>query len=398
MFLVFLFLLFPFFSFFLAFWLLLKSKLSENKIHLCLIIISLFWGILAFSQKSLTPEDTDCIRYYYIFSNFEFLTPIQSIQELNILELLNYIFYPVTAFVVSVTKNVQSMSLFWTFIVYICTYLSIQKLMKYYGCYNQKMYAKIIFFSTFCFMVFVQISELLKNSSAFAVFFYALTIFMTKGNKLLVVILLLVSIGLHPSVILLFPLFLYRLFKTKIILSISLFLFVFSMSTNVISILIEHLPGGTYFEMIRERFDGYGNGESGSIHYIILQLIMVSSALYLWIHEKYNVELEYAVNIILIYFIISTLNISNLTAYLRLSIFSHWLFSLVLIWYFYLSPRFINLPKVKNFLILIMFLMTIRWSIGRITPGGYSSSYMDNSITKILFSTSVDYLSVDYEK
>ena len=42
--------------------------------------------------------------------------------------------------------------------------------------------------------------------------------------------------------------------------------------------------------------------------------------------------------------------------------------------------------------------MTIRWSIGRITPGGYSSSYMDNSITKILFSTSVDYLSVDYEK
>ena len=49
-------------------------------------------------------------------------------------------------------------------------------------------------------------------------------------------------------------------------------------------------------------------------------------------------------------------------------------------------------------LVVFMFLMTLRWTLARTIGGGYCSSYMDNSIINIVFSTSSDYLSVEYEK
>lgn len=42
--------------------------------------------------------------------------------------------------------------------------------------------------------------------------------------------------------------------------------------------------------------------------------------------------------------------------------------------------------------------MTVKWTYSRTLSGGYCSSYMDNSIPKIILSTSYSYLSEDYEK
>lgn len=398
LFLILLFLISPFFSMIASFWMLFKRKMAKGGVSICLVVISMFWGILAFSQKSLAVEDTDCIRYYLSMELYETLSITESFQNINFLELLNFIFYPVSVIAISTTGNVQIVSFLWTFIVYILTYISIRRLMEYYGIFNQKNLAKVILVCTFCFMAFVQISELLKNSAAFAVFFYALTLYMTSGRKIYTMILVLIAIGLHPSVIMLIPLFLYKVLNTKFIIVLSIVLFFISLLTNIIELVLSILPNSGYFELLLDRFEDYGDGKTGTTHYIAIQLALLCFALYLWYKYKSNKDISYATNLVLLYFIISNINFYNLVAYLRFSIFSHWLFALIYIWYIRVSLESKNIRTIKKLIVVFMLIMTTRWTLGRTISGGYCSSYMDNSLPKIIFSTSYNYFSVDYEK
>lgn len=398
LFLILLFLISPFFSMVASFWMLFKKNMTRGGLLACLIVISMFWGILAFSQKSLAAEDTDCIRYYQSMELYETLNITDCFQIINFLELLNFIFYPVSVIAVSITGNVQIMSCLWTFLAYILTYISIRRLMEYYGNFNQKDFAKVILVCTFCFMAFVQISELLKNSAAFAVFFYALTLYMSGGNKLYTMIFVVIAIGLHPSVMMLLPLFLYKVLNTKFAIVLGVALFLISLLTNIIELALSILPGSGYFELLLNRFEDYGDGQTGSTHYVAIQLALLCSALYLWYKHKYNKEISYAINLVLLYFIISNINYYNLVAYLRFSIFSHWLFALIYIWYIKVSFESKNISTIKKILVIFMLIMTTRWTLSRTVSGGYCSSYMDNSLPKIMFSTSYNYLSVDYEK
>lgn len=381
-----------------SFWMLFKRNMTKGGVSICLVVISMFWGILAFSQKSLAVEDTDCIRYYLSMELYETLNITESFQNMFLWELLNFVFYPVSIIAVSLTGNVQIISLLWTFIVYILTYISIKRLMEYYGIYNQKDFAKAILVCSFCFMAFVQISELLKNSAAFAVFFYALTLYMTGGKKIYAMTLVLIAIGLHPSVIMLVPLFLYKVLNTRFVIVLSIVSFIVSSLTNIIKLVLSILPGSGYFELLLDRFGDYDNGQTGTTHYIAIQLALLCFALYLWYKYKFNKEISYAINLVLLYFIISNLNFYNLVAYLRFSVFSHWLFALIYIWYIKVSFESKNINTVKKLLVIFMLIMTTRWTLGRTISGGYCSSYMDNSLPKIILSTSYNYLSVDYEK
>lgn len=394
-----LFILWPFGSFIVSTYSLLNRKLSETNTIVCLFMLSLFWGLLAFTQKSLAAEDTDCIRYYEFFELFEGIEPLYAISSLNILELLNFVFMPASVLVISITGNVQSISFLWTFIVYFLMYMSIRRLMIFYGCYTQRQFAIVVLITTFCFMVFVQITELLKNSAAFTVFFYGFTLYMTNGNKVAVIGLIIASIGIHPSVIMLLPLLLYRKVNTKIVLVISCVVLLISLISNVLGSLINILPGGGYFDLVLDRFGDYDISQSGTLHYIAIQMAMLCSALFLLCKNKGKDErLNDAVNIVILYFIVSVLNYYNLTAYLRFSIFSHWLFALILIWYVQKASCNYNVRRIMKCLVVFMFLMTLRWTLARTIGGGYCSSYMDNSIINIVFSTSSDYLSVEYEK
>lgn len=396
---LFLFILWPFGSFIVSTYSLLNRKLSETNTIVCLFMLSLFLGLLAFTQKSLAAEDTDCIRYYEFFELFEGIEPLYAISSLNILELLNFVFMPASVLVISITGNVQSISFLWTFIVYFLMYMSIRRLMIFYGCYTQRQFAIVVLITTFCFMVFVQITELLKNSAAFTVFFYGFTLYMTNGNKAAVIGLIIASVGIHPSVIMLLPLLLYRKVNTKIVLVISCVVLLISLVSNVLGLLINILPGGGYFDLVLDRFGDYDISQSGTLHYIAIQMAMLCSALFLLCKNKGKDErLNDAVNIVILYFIVSVLNYYNLTAYLRFSIFSHWLFALILIWYVQKASYSCSVRRIMKCLVVFMFLMTLRWTLARTIGGGYCSSYMDNSITNIVFSTSSDYLSVEYEK
>lgn len=378
---------------------LFMRNVSKKETTLCLVIMSMFWGLLAFTQKSLTVEDTDCIRYYSSFEYFEGWNPISAICYLNLIEILNYVFSPVSVFVTALTDNVQSISFLWTFLVYLLTFLSMRRLMKYYECYEQRIFAKLVLIMTFCFLVSVQVSELLKNSAAFAIFFYAFTLQITNSSRMVVWSLVLVSIGIHPSAIMLLPLFFYKLVNTKIILAFAVIVFLLSLKINIVDMLMSILPSGIYFDLLLERFDYQNIGQTGTLHYIGIQMAMVGTASYLWFRSKNNeTELLEVINIVILYFIVSIVNFYNLVAFLRFSIFSHWLLGLITIWY--LKKSYIpSYKRMMNLMIVFMLVMTLRWTHGRtMVRGGYCTSYMDNSITNIIFSTSYDYLCVNYEK
>lgn len=394
-----LFLFWPFGAFVLSLIVLFMQKLSKNETTMCLVIMSLFWGLLAFTQKSLAVEDTDCIRYYRSLEYFEGWNPMLALCSLNLIEILNYVFSPVSVFVTALTDNVQSISFLWTFLVYLLTFLSMRRLMKYYECYEQRKFAKLVLIMTFCFLAFVQVSELLKNSAAFAVFFYAFTLQITNNSRMLVWALVLVSIGIHPSVIMLLPLFFYKLINAKIALAFAVIVFLLSLTINIVDMLMSFLPSGIYFDLLFERFGNQEIGETGTLHYIGIQMAMVGTASYLWFRSKdHEIEKLEAVNIIILYFIVSVVNFYNLVAFLRFTIFSHWIFGLITIWY--LKKSYISSYKrMMNLMIFFMLFMTLRWTYGRtMVIGGYCSSYMNNSITNIIFSTSYDYICADYEK
>ena len=112
-----LFVIWPFGGFITSFFLLYHKNISKGQQSTCLIILSLFWGLLAFTQKSLASINTDCIRYYYDFEYFEQINPFEVFSVFDFSALLNFVFHPISAFTVALTGNVQSMSLLWTFIV-----------------------------------------------------------------------------------------------------------------------------------------------------------------------------------------------------------------------------------------------------------------------------------------
>lgn len=391
------FLLNPFLALILSVCLLFSRRTSDMQVTFCLVVISLFWGLLAFTQKSLAKEDTDCIRYYISFGVYESMDPIKALSSLKFSKILNFVFTPVTVFLVSLTKNVQIMSFFWTFLVYLLTFLSMRHLLSYFWCYDQRNFAKMVIAQMLCFMAFVQISELLKQSAAFAVFFYGFTFFITGGGVCLSLLLVLCAIGIHPSVLMLLPLFLYKKVKIEWLFIVLVLVFALSLLTNIIDLVMSFLPSTTYFSLLLGKYGGHVGVQTATLHYVLIQLIMLFFALFMLVKNRCW-EVENMVKIVLLYLTISFINYYNLTAYLRFAIFSHWIMGLILIMYIKFNYLTYSLWSMKKMFLTLMFLMTLRWTIARtLTNGGYCSSYMDNSITNIIVSPSFEYLSVDYE-
>lgn len=389
-----LFIIWPFGAFLLCFFLLSKLEGSRNRaVFICVFIISLYWGLLAFTQKSLAVGDTDCITYYNNLTVFEGVPAYRVFEYIDIFGLLNFIFYPASAFFVALTGNVQTASFLWVFVSYACFYYCIFLFLRISDCYSNKFYFLILLISSFCFAVFVQISELLKNASAFSVFFVAFTLYFKKGWNYKTVILLLLSLGLHPSVIMLSPLYLYKCFSTRFLILFSVIVFPLSTLFNIFDCLINYIPGGSYFELLSNRIDTSFES-AGSLHYVLKMLLLFFMSLGVWF--KFGKKDNYVSNVAFLYFILASLNYINLVAYLRFALFSHFIMAFLLIEYYRINSKKFDFAIIL--LVFLFFTLSLRYTIGRLTPGGYTSSYMDNSVSKMIFSSTFDYLNVDYEK
>ena len=121
-----------------------------------------------------------------------------------------FVFNPISIFIVSFFGSVQFFSLFWIFIVYFFYFLGIENYCAYRKIELSRNHLLLfVFLSIFGFILFTQVSEIIKQAVATSVFFYGFSLLLLK-KKLSALIVIIVSIGIHSSVLLFIPILFYK--------------------------------------------------------------------------------------------------------------------------------------------------------------------------------------------
>lgn len=381
----------PFWGMLLSLFIIGTYPLSNKGVLWFSFLIAMFWGLLAYTQNCKYLV-TDSIRYYEMFSGI--INQVNSFQDLVILlreELLTFIFIPLTTAIVYLTKNVQIISLFWVTISYYFFFISVLRILKHEKIYNQKIYVKYLIVMIFCVMLFVQISETIKNAAAFSIAFYGLTHYYTTNNLRKSVLWMIVAIGIHPSTFIFLILFFYKTFKTNYLLLITFLFFPIAIKVNIFGLLGGGLTGmDGYLGAMSDLASSYASSEGTSTRYLIISFSTFLFTFFLYRNDKYNNNSS-LYNMILLYFLISSLNASNIHSYVRFVNFIHPFVFLA----FVANQK--NKNKYSNVFVFVYGLFfaffTIRLTFARMFGGEYLSTYMGNSFIDIMFSNILTYLS-----
>lgn len=126
---------------------------------------------------------------------------------------------------------------------------------------------------------------------------------------------------------------------------------------------------------------GEDTGESSSKRYIAIGLITLVICIYLY-YKGYLNNRSRVGNIILIYVTIMFLNYTNSNAFIRFANFISFIATIEFIELFIHK----NIRQLSYIMMGAYMILNLQLTLGRTISGGYCSSYMDNSIFKILTS------------
>ncbi len=379
----------PFWGMLCAIYGLYKYKVNDRGTIFLSFLIALFWGLLAYTQESRSLGlETDITRYYDMFGRIT--SQINFPKEILALihDDLAFVFVPLTTLFVYTTHSLQVIPLFWVTLTYFMFFLSICHILKKEQLYTTKEYARYLLVLMICAMLFVQISETIKNAAAFSVAFYAFSLFYAQKSHLKVLVWLIVAIGIHPSVLLLLPCFLYKHCHTRVLLALSFVLFPIAINIDIFRLIAGILPTGGYIGELSQKANAYVASEKTSIRYLVISFSTLVMAAILYKHGKSKDN--YLCNIVLIYFLVSSFNACNIHSYVRFINFIHPIIFILLLASYKTQFKY-NQVIMQLYLLFLLF-FTLRLTIGRTVTGGYLSSYMDNSLSEILFSSVNDYL------
>lgn len=172
--------LFPFFSIFLVLFFISQVQLHIRQYNFLFFLMSMSFALLAYTQVSLAAMDTDIVRYY---NSYQFMVGSSfSLNSYLIFEdVLTYSFMFVNILLVYFFKNVQIISLFWTFFIYMLFFLTVLKLFSIEGirCTKENLFW-VCFISLFGLILFTQVTETIKNAAALHFSFICLHAFWQK--------------------------------------------------------------------------------------------------------------------------------------------------------------------------------------------------------------------------
>lgn len=381
----------PFIGIFFAIAILTLIKVDSGSLKIVCFFISLSFALLAFTQKSLYWDGTDIERYYYD------LAPLVKLDSRVIpivlaSDILTYVFTPINVIVVVATKNVQSISIVWIFIIYYLLFLAIINYIELYhkSILNNKRFLTLtILFIIFGSVLFTQVTETIKSAVAFSLFWYTFTLYLKGINKIYIVLLSFIGVGIHPQTLMFLPIYLYQRFNYKYLFIAAIITVILSIRINIIEVVLSILPSGGWFDMLKERAFGYGmaSGESSSKRYIFIGLLCLFTSLFIYKEKIYTQENKTG-NIILIYSIIMFLNFNISDAFIRFANFISYIATIEFI-DLYCRKR---TRQISYLFTIIFMVLNLQMTLGRTIGGGYCSSYMDNSISKMLFSNVYDYI------
>lgn len=355
-------------------------------------MISVTFALIAFTQKSLADGDTDIVRYYAKYSslaNSDF-----SVGQLIMLgdDLLTFTFSIVNIILVRTFGNVQCISIFWTFLTYYLTFLSIFKMTDIICKDSNKNwnFFLIILFVAFGAILFTQVTDTIKAAASFSMFFYTLTLVMENRPPLIILVCLILGIGIHAQILMLTPILFYKHIPTKPLLYAVPFVIIFCSKVNILEMISHILPSGQYGELLSERAVMYAedNGGSSTKRYICIGIMIYLIAVYLY-RSHFFTEKNRIGTIVLLYIILMFLNFNNSSGFIRFANFSSFILSIE----FLVMMEFKKNGWIKYIFMILIMLLNLQLTLGRTFTGVYISSYFDNSASKLLFSNVVNYLS-----
>ena len=199
-----------------------------------------------------------------------------------------------------------------------------------------------------------------------------------------------ITVGIHSMVLMLLPLFLYKRVTLRFLIFTLFGVILLSPVINLMNILSLFPINDGFMLLLQEKVAVYATDQEGvTKRYIVISIITLLYALFLNKQKQFSKEDKY-VNIIFIYLLIMWLCFNNATAFVRMVNFAHFIYTFELIFLL----KYMRKKSPQFVLFIFFFLITnFQMTLGRTITGAYRSSYMDNSIVKILTSSVFDYLS-----
>lgn len=391
-----LFILQPFIATLSAIFILGANSHNEREYKLLFFVISLFLSLLAFTQKT---DVGDISRVYYNIETASYLGIKEYIaysfitDKYILFSILNQIIYQLTG-------NVQYISLFWVFILYYCTFLSILNFYKYRNLKPKNDQILVITIAClFCFIMFTQVTEIMKQAVCTSLALLAYSNYLL-GNKKRMILIVILACGVHFSIFLLSPIFLSKSLKQRIIIAMVLFSFVcrqFNLMELTITI-ISKIGGFAKILGVAEYYnadlDGFFDISAPFFKYSYLFYIILTLFTYLFFKRKDN----YLINACLLMICVLNINYSvshNITRMLTMM----YPFYLMLIIDLMQNSKYNKHLKycVIAFTLLITLVFNYRMAYDRLSINGtYPTSFMNNSVLDIVISPSFSYLMFKY--
>ena len=363
-----------------------------NKSRYPLLFISLFFGLLAFTQYT---EIGDMSRTYSsIKQSINLMDSNFSLFLLSVIK--SPVFYIISILVSKLTGNIQYISLIWGTLVYFFIYLSIENLFKYFKL-NDTNRLKVYLVTIICFVIFVENMELLKQAVATSMVFLSLSFFLLRDYKKSIIIYLL-SFGIHLASMFYLPLFFafYLGFSTvSIFFLLSFFLRFFNLMSYVV-VFFQQIGLSAYAEVAQGYSESFDTGfRSGAVYFVLAFVVLQSIVLlHCFLNNKKNIISK----ISLLFIVVLNLNYQNDHNFTRLILFSYPIY--ILIYMDFLSNN-IRLKNIRAQLLSLIIISTLflnvyiskdRYST-KSSPAAYTTSFMNNSLWDISTSSIYGYLS-----
>ncbi len=350
-----------------------------------LFLVSLSFGLIAYTAESVSVKVTDIYRYQELYSSFVNL-PLSSVNLKNpLFDLINYLSANY------ITDNPQFVGLFWTTFTYLFFLLAVNKIISNTNKIDRD-WLFIIFVGCILIIPFVWITELIKQSISFSVFAFALAKKL-KGEKSASMFCL-IGLLLHIPMIIILPIFFYN---SKLIARNIIPIFLVSIGLSFFNIL-DLLSPLAELNIIKkiglsERIIAYNSGFGFIISKrFYLQLAFYISQILLLILFRINKMVDDELIIVILSLSVLLINMGNSHNFVRLVYVYYPFYSLVMLFTLSSIEKLTNRILVASCTCLFYSISNSIMTYKFLYSTAYSNNYMDNNIVGLLFSNVAQFI------
>ena len=357
--------------------------------NICYFFLALFMGLIAYTQETKVG---DISRVYsgVIFSSKDFD------NNLSLLLLSKHIVFDGVNYILfKLTSEVKIVSLFWITVTYLILFKAQDRLFNLINIKRYNNVGRFITIILLCFVLFTQVTEIMKQGVATAITFYSLVLFYS-GEKIKCVFLYIIGLAIHLSPLFFLPLFLINIIPNRVLFVAAFcsFLFrefdllsfisgIFGGISDVQSLFLlgELSDTVTQYTVAMESFY---KSDTLLFNLIFYHFFLITMVTYL------NSRESRLVKICMLFIVILNLNYFNDHNYTRL-------LCLMFPFYILLFVEITNVTNkwksyILNFLIIGTFLINVRFLFARLVDSSYETSFLGGSIINLLIYPSFMYL------